>query len=199
MCVHRTSVLIILGRNICAYEVGFHLRNMWHQSQLHSHELNPETSFIDIFLAILVLWSQTVNYVLLWLKIKMCLHFTCWWSGNASLVWNVISFCGECSRLFPIFSTFSSVSTYFLTAFLSSHDPEKFSVKFFLAFCNRAIIQTKFSTVCSSLSTHIVTTIPSMQVDTISSLFLHKQPKLNIHPWVHEWFGCVGSTICNLL
>jgi hypothetical protein len=111
----------------------------------------------------------------------------------------VIAFCSECSRLFPIFYTFSSVSTYFLTAFLSSRDPEKFSVKFFLAFCNRTIIQTKFSTVCSSLSTHIVTTTPIMQVDTISSLFLHKQPKLSIHPWAHEWFWCLGSTICNLL
>lgn len=90
-----------------------------------------ETSFKDIFMAILVMWLKTLNYSLLWLKNKVCPHFTCWWSGNASRVECVIAFCGECSKLFPIFSTFSSVSTYFLAAFLSSRDPEKFSVKFF--------------------------------------------------------------------
>ena len=126
------------------------------------------------------------------------LHLLMIWECQ-SCVDCVIAFCGECSRLFPIFSTFSSASTYFLTAFLSNHDPEKFSVKFFWAFCNRTIIQTKFSTVCSSLSTHIITTLPGMQDDTISSLFLHKQPKLSIRPWVHDCFWCLGSTICNLL
>jgi len=38
-----------------------------------------------------------------------------------------------------------------------------------------------------------------MQDDTISSLLLHKQPKLSIHPWMRECFWCLGSTVCNLL
>jgi hypothetical protein len=81
-------------------------------------------------------------------------HFLMIWKCQ-SCVELVIAFCGDFSKLFPNFTIFSSVSTYFLTAFLSSCDPEKFSEKFVLAFCGRTIIQTKFSTVCSSLPTYI--------------------------------------------
>lgn len=94
--------------------MGLHLRHMWHQSQLLSHELNAQTSFKDIFM---VFWScrvKSMNYIQSYMaedKGVPSLQLLMIWNCQ-SCVECVIAFSGDCSKLFPIVSTFFPVSTF---------------------------------------------------------------------------------------
>ena len=108
----------------------------------------------------------------------------------------VIAFSGEWSRLFPIFSTFSSVSTYFLTAFLSSHDPEKFSMKFFLAFCNRTYYSNKVF-IRMFVCIHSYRNHHTCYAGWLYFIIVSSQTAKTEHTPMGAWMIMVlGSTIC---